>query len=59
MGLSVNKFGARYKAVEQAMSVLAAMRVTVNPVQRRWKYKNYPDMILATFLQSSSRHSRS
>ena len=47
MGLSDSKFGARYKAVDQAMSVLAAMRVTVNPVQRRWKDKNYPDIVLA------------
>ena len=28
------------------MSVLTARRVTVNPVQRRWKDKNYPDLVL-------------
>ena len=46
MGLSVSKAGARGKAIEQAMSVLAAMRVTVEPVQRRWKDQNYPDLVL-------------
>ena len=47
MGLSVSKAGARGKAIEQAMSILAAMRVTVSPVQRRWRDKNYPDLVLA------------
>jgi len=46
MGLSESKSGARSKASEQAMSVLAAMRVTVEPVQRRWKNQNYPDLVL-------------
>ena len=46
MGLSESKVGARDKASEQAMSVLAAMRVTVEPVQRRWKDQNYPDLVL-------------
>ena len=46
MGLSVSKAGARGKAIEQAMSVLAAVRVTVSPAQRRWKDENYPDLVL-------------
>ena len=46
MGLSVSKPGARDKAIEQAMYVMGSRGVTVVPTQRRWRDKNFPDLVL-------------
>lgn len=56
MGLSVSKAGARDRAIEQSMRVMDNREVTVIAVQRRWKQRNYPDLVLTSEREGTRDH---
>jgi len=47
VGLATSKPGARDRAIEAAIRILGGGQAQVTPMQRRWRDKNYPELVLA------------
>ncbi|XP_023335456.1 uncharacterized protein LOC111706750 isoform X2 [Eurytemora carolleeae] len=52
LGFSVSKPGARDRASENVMRTLRSKEICVVPMQRRWRDKNYPELVLATSIDA-------